>query len=207
MKALLNSAHWPNLHYLYYLLNSEQVTIDDLGHYQKQSYRNRFQILSANGPLDMQVPIKHKPAKQTMQEVEINYKERWQARHWGAITSAYRNSPYFEFFEEEISWFYTNKTANLAELNALQLKFILKALRIKKEIVYTSAYVEQTQDLDLREQIHPKIDFNSDGRVAPVLNKTYYQTFGEKFAFVPNLSALDLLFNTGLEATAYLKAI
>src|SRR5687767_12751081 len=110
MKALLSTAYWPNLEYFYRLLNSGATVIEQFENYQKQSYRNRMWILSANGVLELSVPIEHRATKELTKDIHISYREKWQHRHWRAITSAYRNSPYFEFFEDRIRTCYENKT-------------------------------------------------------------------------------------------------
>jgi hypothetical protein len=206
MKILLTTAYLPNLHYFFYVFNSSSIGIEQFEHYQKQSFRNRTQILSANGILDMVIPVEKKAAKELTKDITISYAEKWQNKHWRAITSAYKNSPFFDFFEEELKYFYENEFEFLCDYNLQQLQVLLKILKLKREFVFTSAYEKVPKNsLDLREIIHPKINFKNDERVSNILNKTYYQTFESKFPFVPNLSSLDLIFNTGLEAVEYLK--
>jgi hypothetical protein len=208
MESILSSAYWPNLHYFYYFLNSERAVIEQFENYQKQSYRNRTVILSANGPLNLSIPIQKNGIKELTKDIEISYAEAWQTKHWRAITSAYKNSPYFEHFESEIESFYTQRYSHLLDYNSLQLKTILKILKIKKEIGFSKEYVTDTNNvLDLREKIHPKLDFRMDLKTLPILSNAYYQTFETKFEFAPNLSILDLLFNIGLETVDYLRPI
>lgn len=205
MNVLLSTAYWPNLHYFYYLLNSDTVTIECFENYHKQSYRNRTQILSANGKIDLSIPIKKINTKELIKDVEISYKEKWQINHWRAITSAYKNSPYFEFFEDEIRYFYSKEFAFLLEYNTEQLRLILKILKLKKDISFTSSFEKDPKTtLDLRDSIHPKKEFTNDFGVSEKLKIPYYQTFENKFDFIPNLSILDLLFNKGLETIDYL---
>jgi len=204
MNALLSTAYWPNLHYFYYVINSETFVIEQFENYQKQSFRNRTQLLTANGKLDLTIPINK--TKQTIKETEISYKENWQLNHWRAITSAYKNSPYFDFFEDEIYFFYNNNFKLLLEYNTEQLKLILKLLKLKKEILFSSDFEKTPKNyFDFRNTIHPKIEFTKDQNVITILNKPYYQTFENKFNFQPNLSMLDLLFNKGLDSLKYLN--
>ena len=206
MNVLLSTAYWPNLHYFYYILNSETITIESFENYHKQSYRNRTQLLTANGRLDLSIPVKKLNTKELIKDVEISYREPWQINHWRAITSAYKNSPYFEFFEEEINYFYSNEFKFLLEYNTEQLSLILKLLKIKKEINFTTAFEKEINtNADLRNIIHPKIESTEDAKVSSLLKRPYYQTFESKFDFIPNLSILDLVFNKGLETIDYLK--
>jgi hypothetical protein len=206
MNVLLSTAYWPNLHYFYYLLNADTLSIERFENYHKQSFRNRTQILTANGKLDLSIPVKKLNTKEIIKDIELSYQENWQNNHWRAITSAYKNSPYFDFFEEEIKQLYTTPFKFLMEYNLEQLKLILKILKVKKEITFTSDFEKEPINfLDLRNSIHPKIEFTSDTRVSQKLSVPYYQTFESKFPFHPNLSILDLLFNKGLETIDYLK--
>lgn len=206
MTTLLTTAYWPNLHYFYHVLKSETVCIEQFENYQKQSFRNRTQIYSANGVLNLTIPIKNKSPKMLSKDVEISYQENWQINHWRAITSAYKNSPYFEFFETEIFGFYRQQYAHLLEFNTEQLKTILKLLRCKKNIVLTEGYFHDAGSItDLRETIHPKKTITANDLVNQKLKQSYYQTFETKFGFQSNLSILDALFNTGLETISYLN--
>lgn len=207
MTPLLTTAYWPNLHYFYYLLNSDTIVIEQHEHYQKQSFRNRTHLLTANGVIDLSVPVKKNKIKEFTADIEISYTENWQNKHWRAITSAYSNSPYFEYFEDEIYFFYQSPFKKLLDFNTQQLLLLFKLLKLKKEIQFTRDFVKQPANYyDAREIIHPKKTYSVDTNVVNLLSVPYYQTFGAKFPFQPNLSVLDLLFNTGMGAVEYLKA-
>jgi hypothetical protein len=206
MNTLLSTAYWPNLHYFFYVLNSPSVAIEQFENFQKQSFRNRTQILTANGILDLSIPVHKKSVKEFTKDIGISYKENWQLKHWRAIISAYKNSPYFEHFETEIGNFYSRKYELLLDYNMDQLRTLLALLKIKKNITLTTEYKKEPKDfLDMREKIHPKVNFKSDPEIAVILSKPYYQTFEAKFNFFPDLSTLDLLFNTGLGTLNYLQ--
>lgn len=202
--VILSTAYWPNLHYFYHVINS-QVILEAHEHYQKQSFRNRTQILSCNGVLNLNIPVKN-AGKTTIEKTEISYAENWQIKHWRAIESAYGNSPYFGFFEKEIQSFYTQKYPFLLEYNTGQLKTVLKILRTSKTISFTTEFKNEAPGfIDLRNTIHPKVEIAPNDIAQEKLDTNYYQTFGEKFPFTKNLSILDLLFNTGLETLSYLR--
>ncbi len=206
MNVLLVTSYWPNLHYFFYVLNGSNINIEQFDNYNKQSYRNRTQILSANGILNLTIPIKKNKSEKTVNSIKISYKEDWQKNHFRAIISAYKNSPYFDYFEEDLKKFYSNKYDLLIDYNLDQLRFILKVLKQKKNIQLTTHYQQNLSSIiDLRSIIHPKQSFLSDKLVANKLNQSYYQTFENKILFTPNLSILDLLFNKGLQALNYLS--
>lgn len=205
MNVLLSTAYWPNMQYMYYVFNANQITIEKHEHYQKQSFKNRTQILSANGKLNLSIPIIN-ANKQLITEVEICYKQNWQKQHWRALTSAYKNSPYFEFFEDDIKQFYSTEYQNLFQYNLKQLQLIFKLLNQPKQLTFTNYYQKQILGaIDLREIIHPKLNFEEDTIATPFLKTPYYQTFAAKFNFTPNLSVLDAIFNVGLQTFKLLK--
>lgn len=204
MNVVLSTATWPNLHYMWYVLNASSLVIDEHEFYEKQSYRNRYSIFSANGPLPVSIPIHREHSKSTCATVLLSNDTTWRQQHCHAIRSAYGKSPYFEFFAPDIFQLYEQDFVRLTDFNTAQLKLVLKLLRIKKELIFASTYVESGDFIDLRKIIHPKISFREDKRVETALSKSYYQTFHVRYAFEPNLSILDLLFNTGLESRDYL---
>src|SRR5690606_7335589 len=132
------TAYWPNLEYIYYILNHEFIVIEQFDNYQKQSYRNRTQILAANGPLNLFLPITKNLPKVLVKDIKISHSENWEHKHWGAIKSAYGKAPFFEFFADEIALLYDTKHDSLLQFNLAQLNCILKLLRVKKKIHLSS---------------------------------------------------------------------
>lgn len=195
--VILSTAYLPNTTWFYYLLNAENVIIEKNEHFEKQSFRNRCEILSANGKLNLTIPLVKVSTKEIISQKRISYAENWQTKHWRAITCAYKNSPYFEYFEDDFTPFYSNKHDFLFDYNSDLVKLILKILRIKMELHYSEQFNLNFEGNDLRYNIHPKT-------ISDLSLPAYNQVFSEKFNFVPNLSVLDLLFNKGLETKTYL---
>ncbi|MBK9284134.1 MAG: WbqC family protein [Sphingobacteriaceae bacterium] len=200
-KVILSTAYLPNISYFKQIIKAEGLILESHEHYIKQSYRNRCCILSANGPLNLIIPVKH--YKGIITEVKISYQENWQRNHWRAICSAYKNSPYFEFFEDEFSNIYTDRWENLFDYNLYQLKMILKILRLEKKISFTDSFQPNIDNLtDCRNSFSPKIPPTKDDLF---LNKAYPQVFDNKLSFKNNLSIIDLLFNQGIKSVDYFK--
>ena len=198
--VILSSAYFPPVCYFSAIAQAEKVIVDLNECYQKQSYRSRTVILSANGPLSLIVPVKKVvPFTTSISEVRIDYKMPWQRNHWRALTAAYNNSPYFLYYQDYISGFFEDKPELLVDFNSNILKVLLKILKINTPIEFSRLQtIEEMGDMiDFRQKIHPK-------REAPIVTPPYSQVFQDKFGFIEQMSILDLLFNEGPMASRYL---
>ena len=191
--VLLSTAYLPTSYYLSQVINHHNVVLEKHEYFIKQTYRNRCEIATANGKLTLSIPLIKQADKELIFEKKISYAEDWQKQHWRAISSAYKNSPYFEFFEDEFKPFYENQYEFLFEYNTQLLQTILNILRIKKQVEFTQNF-----------EIHPNNIYDlrclSDFTNSDIpLSKPYYQLFADRSGFIPNLSCLDALFNIGLK--------
>lgn len=202
-RVLLSTAYLAPIQYFSKLYRYRQVYIEQWETYQKQSYRNRCHILSANGVLPLSVPIVHRGDKMLIKNVRIDHSKRWKPMHLRAIESAYRSSPFYIYYIDEIKSVYDHNFEYLWDMNMYFLKVTLQLLNIEVKIHTTQGYKEIPYPFDdFSQSIHPKAKFQQpDAGFQP---RPYYQVFGNKFGFVPNLSILDLLFNTGPEAIHWL---
>lgn len=185
------------------LLQAEKIIIDKHEHYVKRSYRNRCHILGANGLLRLSVPLESgKSQHSAMKDVRISYNESWQKLHWQSITSAYRRSPYFEFYEDHFAKFYEDKFEFLLDYNIELLKKIAAILKVDLKIEFTEKYLlpSEFDGLDLRSKVLPIKD---DSQLFP----EYPQVFSDRFPFEKDLSMLDLLFNKGTTSLDYINKL
>ena len=191
-EVLLSTAYLPNIHYLSKVICSHNVVVEKHEHFVKQTYRNRCDIVTANGKLSLSIPLIKQADKELISDKKISYAEDWQKQHWRTIVSAYKNSPYFEFFEDEFKPFYENKFEFLVDYNTQLLQTILHILRIKKQIDFTTQFeLNPSSLIDLRSLSEVQTN-------VPVI-QPYYQVFADKIGFTPNVSCLDALFNIGLD--------
>ncbi|WP_207532555.1 WbqC family protein [Desertivirga arenae] len=168
-------------------------------HFPKQTYRNRASIYSANGKLDLVVPVIKGSKNQTKaKDVRISYDFNWQRLHWLSIQASYRNSAFFEFYEDDFAPFYHQRTEFLFDYNESLLKVILKALKLNVVFDYTKDYQSTYPEfIDYRYSIHPKLSSDYE-------SNAYYQVFEDKNGFIPNLSILDLLCSKGPQSLQFL---
>jgi hypothetical protein len=197
---LLSTAYLPPIQYISKFLLGEPVFIENHENYQKQSYRNRCYICGANGRQCLVIPVvKHHGEKTPISSVEIDYQMPWQKNHLKSVQSAYRSSPFYEFYADEFNDFFTGRIDLLVDWNTSFMKNILKLCGINITIQKTAAYEKfPVNTIDLRESIHPKNRLcKADEKFNPL---PYMQVFREKHGFIPNLSIIDLLFNEGPNA-------
>ncbi|MDR2009260.1 MAG: WbqC family protein [Bacteroidales bacterium] len=201
-QVVLSSAYFPNIQYISKFLAHDDIIIDIYEHYSKQTYRNRCNILSANGILPLIVPVK-KNYHCLIKDIEIDYSERWQKTHERAILSAYKNSPFYEYYIDEFIIFFQKKEKYLYDLNNQILNKILDILRIEKKYSFSGDFILSDDILNYRETISPKASKNKPD---PYFKSyPYIQVFSEKIEFIPNLSILDLIFMHGPMSKEFIK--
>lgn len=175
------------------------ILIEAKEHFPKQTYRNRANVYTPDGVLSLTVPV-IKGAKNHTQvrDVKISYDFEWQRLHWLSLQACYRRSAYFEYYEDELSFFYEKRFNFLFDYNEQLLQFILKSIKIKTDLKYTETYEPSySQLIDFRTSINPKLETTID-------QKPYFQVFEDRKGFIKNLSIVDLLFNQGPHSLNFL---
>lgn len=198
---VLPACYLPPIVYFHAILSSEKpILLDGFEHYPKQTYRTRASIYSANGKLDLIIPVhRGNSGHIPMRDVRINYEADWQRLHWMSLQTAYRSAAYFEYYEDDFAPFYQQRYERLFDYNAALLELLLRLLKIDRQVGFTDSYRQDyAAELDFRQVIHPKKSY-PETEVHP-----YYQVFGNKHGFIPNLSIVDLLFNHGPQSKRYL---
>ena len=196
---LFHPTYFPPIAQYVELIKSKQFTFEIEDNFQKQTYRNRCYIYSANGKQSLNVPIQHiKGIKQKTKEVKIDYKESWNKLHLKALQSAYSSSPFFEFYIDDLLPILEKKYEYLIDLNIASHLFIMEALQIEIPYNFSKEYLLSKVKNDFR-------------NLAIAKNKTkfnferYIQVFETSHGFIPNLSMLDLIFMEGPNTLNYLE--
>ena len=197
---LLTTAYFPPIEYFALLARYSVVYRVACENYQKQSWRNRCRILTANGPEALNVPVVHENGTFALpiKEIRVEYTTPWVQRTERAIESAYSSSPFFIYYRDELFAILDSHPATLWELNRLLIDFFCAKIGIAPEIRETTAF-NPSEITD----IHPK-------RTNTIMRdlgqeRPYWQVFKDKFGFVPGLSIMDLLFNEGPESICWLR--
>lgn len=197
---ILPALYLPPISYFHVIQAAKlPVLLEKHEHFPKQTYRARASIHSANGKLDLIVPvIKGHRVHSKIEDVRISYEADWQRLHWMSLQTSYRRSAYFEYYEDDFAVFYEQKYEFLLDFNVAQLILLLRLLKMDLDFGYTTEYRQDYEArLDFREQIHPK------KKTSFFTPKPYYQVFEAKNGFFPDLSIVDLLFNQGPKSRQY----
>jgi hypothetical protein len=202
--VLLSTAYLPPIAWFQQALDAEEVWIEKEENYLKQSYRNRCKILGAQGLQDLSIPVQHLQSKPKITELSSDESQAWKRIHWQAIQSAYGKSPFFIHYAHRIEPYYlTKQVINLYNFNFGLIQEVSQALKLGLTLKETTDFEKAPEDkIDLRNHFLAKGNPREDELI---VSKKYYQSFPEKYAFMPNLSILDLLFHQGPAAISFLK--
>ncbi|UYQ94262.1 WbqC family protein [Chitinophaga horti] len=201
---LVDSQYFPPIECYKTLINVDILKIERYEHYQKVSFRNRCYIAGPNGRILLSVPlVKGKNQRTIMKDVKISDAENWQALHWKTLVSAYRRSPWFEYFEEDLQSLYEQKFEYLLDWNQACFEWVNKRIGFEKAAIFTDQY-QTTEELvnvtDARDRFTPPGDQDEQAGIT-----NYTQVFQERVGFLRNLSILDLLFCEGKRSIEVLK--
>lgn len=204
-EILLNTAYLPPIGYLAKIISAETIILEAYENYIKQSYRNRCEIYGANGKLQLVVPVKKiSGSKIPILDLEIDYSTAWKRNHIISIESAYRSSPFFEFYFDDLISVFSKQYKYLFEFNKDLLTVMLSLLNINRDIKLSDNYssLGESSAFDFRESFHPKKKKNVESKKT---ENIYLQVFDEKHGFIKDLSIIDLIFNLGPESEIYLS--
>jgi len=199
MNIIIHPTYFPSISHFVAIANADKVTFEMDDNFQKQTNRNRMFIYSPNGLQLLNIPIKHsKEVKQKTRDVKLETAFDWQKQHFKSLEAAYRTSPFFEYFEDELLPIFQKKHTFLMDLNMQTMELVSKCLRLDFPYDETTEYFHEITD---------KTDFRNlaNGKKDIATFDSYTQVFGDKHGFLNNLSILDLLFNEGRYALDYLK--
>lgn len=199
-EALLSATYFGPIQWYQKLNRYDVCFIERYDHFVKQTYRNRCVIATTHGTQVLTVPVERfDGAKCDVKDVRISDHGNWRHLHWHALQSAYGESPFFEFYEDDIRPFFERRWDYLYDFNWQITEKMCQLLDIDACMKPTDEYAKE-QSCDFREAIRPKHPVEDDEFIA----RPYYQVYAQKHGFQPNLSILDLLFNMGNESVLYL---
>jgi len=203
--VLLSTTYFGPVQWYQKLHRAEHVQIEQWENFQKQTYRNRCLIATTQGVQALTVPVVRGETS-LIKDLRISDHGNWRHLHWNALQSAYGESPFFEYYQDDIRPFFTERWERLLDFNEAIRAKICELIDIQPQVSYSKEFTVYSlqftvnQVPDFREAIRPKHPA-PDPDFEP---KPYYQVYQQKHGFLSNLSILDLLFNMGPEGFFWL---
>lgn len=200
MKTLIHPTYIPNLSQFIAMIKADDLVFEVYDNYQKQTYRNRASIYGANGKLDLNVPVIYSQKnRQLYKDVKIFNSDNWQSQHLKSLESAYRTSPFFEYYIDDLMPLFTLEAEYIMDYNFKCLELIFECLQVPFKYSITQRFEIKSKHI-----LDGRLLANSRKEI-PQNFKPYAQVFDNKHGFLSNLSILDLLFNEGPNTESYLQ--
>ena len=139
MKALLSSTYFGPVQWYQKLNRYDECLIERHESFIKQTYRNRMIIATTNGPLSLTIPTNH-DTSMAMKDIRISDHANWRHVHWNALLSAYGESPFFEYYQDDIRPFYEKKYEFLFDFNMEITEKMIELLDIRPKMSVTDKY-------------------------------------------------------------------
>ena len=205
MNALLSTTYFGPVQWYQKLYRADSVLIERCESFQKQTYRNRCLIATTQGVQALTVPVRIEGSS-LITNSRISDHGNWRHLHWNALKSAYGESPFFEYYEDDLRPFFLPDWEFLFDFNEAIRQKMCELLDIQPRVSPTTQFLPPAAVAshptlhDFRDAIQPKHPA-PDPHFTP---RPYYQVYRQKHGFLPNLSILDLLMNMGPESIFYL---
>lgn len=201
MTIILHPTYFPNIASFVALTQAKHTTFEVHDNFLKQTYRNRTNIYGANGKLTLNIPVIHSQKnRKKYSDVKIFNEQKWQSLHWKSLLSAYKTSPFFEYYEDELLPLFHQKADYILDFNFKCFETICDCLQLEINSSKTEAFIKTVEDkTDYRFLVNAK-------KEQPQNFEPYTQVFSNKHGYINNLSILDLLFNEGPNALNYLES-
>lgn len=216
--AIHQPEHMPWLGFFEKLLRADLFVLLDDVQFSKGDFQNRNRVKGARGAQWLTVPVAHRFG-QRINETQVAG-GAWRERHWKTLASCYSRAAHFDAFAGEFEEFYGREWTRLSALNVAAIELIARAFGLETRFVFSSSLGVTGRKSELVLNICKAVGasaYYSGGAGGAYLDAgafrregveivvrefehpVYEQLFMKECGFVPNLSAVDLLFNRGKE--------
>jgi len=185
------------------IYNQKHLCFDKEAAFTKMSFKNRMVILSAQGPLNLTIPILGgREQKTAIKDILIAYDAPWQAQHFKAIQTCYKRAPYFEYYEAGIEKLYATKKEYLVDFLEDCHQFLQKSIKGQWALIDWKENINEevkkiSAELEVNSMHKTMLPWQPNNYDQFAIQHTYMQVFESSKGFIPNLSILDWLFCEG----------
>ena len=146
--ALLSTTYFGPVQW-YQKLNRHRCIIEQHDNFVKQTYRNRCVIASANGPQTLTVPIeRYDGMKCAMRDIRISDHGNWRHLHWQALVSAYGETPFFEYYADDIRPFFEERRWKyLLDFNLDITHTLCSLLDVRPDMSLSDHYIDADETI------------------------------------------------------------
>lgn len=224
--AIVQSNYIPWKGYFDLMASVDEFILYDDMQYTRRDWRNRNQIKTPHGLHWLTVPVKVKGRfQQTILETEIQ-DTRWAQDHWKALQLNYARARHFNHLADMLEPLYREPFTHLSDLNSRFIKAICACLGINTRMTPATDYgvsgdkTERLVQLCLKAGASVYVSgpaarcyldetaFHHHGMTVEWFDYSGYPEYSQLWGtFVHNVTVLDLLFNTGPEAPAFMKHV
>lgn len=222
--AIVQSSYIPWKGYFDLMRAVDEFILLDEVQFTKRDWRSRNRIKTPQGPLWLSIPVQSKGRfHQSIQDTEIS-DTGWAESHWRSISTHYARAPYFARYRDALAALFERTETRLSEINRRMIEGIASLLDIRTTLTWSMDYASVGSKTDrlvsLCEQAGatgylsgPSAGAYLDlDRFAAAGISVHYADYGG-YPEYPQLyppfehgvSAIDLVVNTGPEASAYMK--
>jgi len=224
--AIVQSCYIPWKGYFDLIGLADEFIVYDDRQYTKNDWRNRNRIKTPQGLQWLTIPVAHSGRHgQRIDEAEAS-DDRWPSKHWKAIAQNYSRAPYFEEYAPRFERLYADVgDGRLTTINRRFIDAICKALGIATAISPSTAYpaeggrTERVLSLcraagatcyltgpAARDYLDEAL-FAAAGIEVEYMSYDGYPTYPQLYPpFEHSVTALDVIFNVGGDASRYLKS-
>lgn len=199
---------------------SDLYVVLDTVQFERRGWQNRNYIAGDGGKQLLTVPVVQAGRDERIRDKKIDNTQNWRMKHLRALLDhRYRGAPYLDKYREEISSLFGQRWDHLAELSIATTLLALRAFGIDTPVVRASRLGPLTgHKSELIAQVCTTVGADTllsgsgarDYLDADVLKQhavevewqdfehpVYVQAKSGTGGFIPNLAAIDLLFNAG----------
>jgi hypothetical protein len=208
---------FPGLHYLDRMLRADIFVILDTVQFTPRHEENRARLKSRDGSQWLTVPVRRQAREQSILETRIAADDSWRKTALRTLQHLYGKSPHYQTHRDEIETILQTPHETLTEFDRASWQPALDRMGIRCEFVLASDLPVEGQGSDLLLDLCEHVDADTylsgefgrsyldlprfrERGVTVLFHDYQHPDYDQRFGtFVPYLSYLDMLFNTGLE--------